>query len=80
MEMDWAHPPKTTQQHHQAGSDLEPTRQTKKGSTKEHLAEGPGGGHPTDGLQLEGAGETGPGPWTLEECRRWPLPREGEWA
>ncbi|XP_041372740.1 uncharacterized protein LOC121386012 [Gigantopelta aegis] len=43
MGMDWSYAPETSIEYHQAGSDMEPTRQKKKRPPKEHMAKGPPG-------------------------------------
>ena len=72
-----AHPKETTGEHHQTGTELEPSGEEEQRPAKKHLATGPPSRHEEVGIHLGATGSESKGPCTLEiPCRR-PIPQQG---
>ena len=77
MKMDWTHSEEASMQYHQAGADMESSRETEEGKAQTHVAEGSTSRHKTHRKDMATAGEGSTGQRALEDSCGWPMPLLG---
>ena len=73
MGVDWSHPHEASQQHHQAGTDLESAGEEREGKTQEPMVQIQQDRHAEKRSLLVGAGEDSSESGVMPECRPRPM-------